>query len=101
MVSSVSYEALRELMQCDSDAGLEPDVQECVFGDVVMVCCFLLGVGGVRVRQTRAVEVVVVVGYGTAAACVSHLGSLRFDVFAIDGGGRWTSSMPAEGPHAS
>lgn len=97
MVSSVSDEALGELVQGDGDAGLEAYVQECVFRDVVVVCCFLLVrfVVGAGVGETGAVEVVVVVVDGTAAAGdAADLGGLGLDVFAALG-------VAAEGAHAS
>lgn len=98
MVRGVGDEALGELVQGDGDAGLEAYVQECVFGDVVVVCCFLFVcfvVGARGVGEAGAVEVVVVVVDGTAAARdVAGFGGLRLDVFAALG-------VAAEGAHAS
>lgn len=95
MISGVGDKPLWELVQGDGDAGLETDIQECVFRHVVVVRGFLLvfvvGAGGVG--EAWAVEAVVVVGDGNAAARdVADFGGLGFDVLAF---------VSAEGAHAS
>ena len=95
MVRGVGDEAFGKLVEGDRDTGLETDIQECVFGNVVVVRGFLfrfvVGTGGVG--EARAVEVMVVIVHGTAAAGdVVEFGGLRLDVLSL---------VSAEGAHAS